>query len=238
MSLTYSTYVDQLANLMVIEATDPNFVTFLPGCIDYAEQRIYRELDLLYTQVTDSGLTTFNQVREFTLPTFQGIFITLDAINIIVPAGSAATAGTRVPLIPVDLSFINAVYPSNVSATDVPAYFAMYSNSVVILGPTPDDEYTVEVTGTQRPEALSATNTTTILTDYIPDVFMAASMVFASGYMRDFGAQADNPQMGASWEAQYKTLVQSAAVEQAMAKFQSEGWTSQSPSPTATPKRV
>ena len=35
-----------------------------------------------------------------------------------------------------------------------------------------------------------------------------------------------------------KTLMQSASVEQFRAKYQSEGWTSDSPSPIATPKRV
>ena len=63
-------------------------------------------------------------------------------------------------------------------------------------------------------------------------------MVFVSGYMRDFGSQADNQQMSVSWEQQYQTLFKSASVEQARAKFESEAWTSQQPSPIATPPRV
>jgi hypothetical protein len=63
-------------------------------------------------------------------------------------------------------------------------------------------------------------------------------MVFASAYMRDFGAQGpDNPAMGQSWETQYGKLFASAQVEQARAKFEGEGWGSNSPSPIATPKR-
>jgi hypothetical protein len=58
-------------------------------------------------------------------------------------------------------------------------------------------------------------------------------MVFASGYMRDFGQQADNPQMGAAWEAQYKQLFGSAAIEQLRAKYQSENYTSEPPNPLA-----
>ena len=67
---------------------------------------------------------------------------------------------------------------------------------------------------------------------------MAASMIFGSAYMRDFGAQSDNPQMAQSWEQQYQQLVKSAVVEQFRAKFQSEGWTSKQPNPIVTPKRA
>lgn len=238
MSLNYTTYVSQLANLMVITSTDANFLTFLPGCIDYAEQRIYRELDLLYTQTTDATTQVSSGNRNFTLPTGAGTFITVDNLNIITPANTAATTGSRVPLMPVDRSFIDLVYPSGQTNTGTPAYFAMASNTQIILGPPPDGAYYAEVVGTQRPAALSSANSSTILTQYVPDLFMAASMVFASGYMRDFGGQADNPGMSASWEAQYQTLFKSAGVEQARAKFESEGWTSQQPSPVATPPRV
>lgn len=238
MSLTYTTYVEQLSNLMVIGSTDPNFTTFLPGCIDYAEQRIYRELDLLYTQTTNATASLSSGNRNFTLPFGLGDFITVDNFNVITPAGIGVAAGTKVALTAVDRSFIDIVYPSNVTVTGVPLYYAMASNTQVILGPSPSGAFLAEVIGTVRPTPLSSTNTSTILCEYVPDVFMAASMVFASGFMRDFGAQADNPQMGASWESQYKTLIGSASVEQARAKFESEGWTSAQPSPTATPKRV
>ena len=69
-------------------------------------------------------------------------------------------------------------------------------------------------------------------------VFMAAALVHASGYMKNFGAMSDNPQMAVSWESQYQTLLKSAIVEDARATFQSEGWTSEQPSPVASPPRV
>lgn len=237
-SLNYTTYVSQLSNLMVVPSSDSNFVIFLPGCIDYAEQRIYRELDLLYTQKTDATSQVSSGVRDFTLPTSVGTFITVDNLNIITPVATASSAGTRVPLTPVDRSYLDLVYPSGQSNTGTPAYYAMASNTEVILGPSPDGAYYAEVVGIQRPAALSVTNSSTILTQYVPDLFMAASLVFAFGYMRDFGAQSDNPGASASWEAQYQTLMKSAGVEQARANFESEGWTSKQPSPIASPARV
>lgn len=237
MALDYDSYVSQVSNLMVIPSSDPNFVTMLPGMITYAEQRIYRELDLLYTQTIDSGTLTASS-RDFTLPTNIGTYIIVDAINVMTPVTAGTSNGSRRPLKPVSRDFIDAVYPSAAVATGVPEYFAMTSNTVVTLGPSPDAAYTAEVIGIQRPTPLSSANSSTILTQYIPDVFIAASMVFGFGYMRDFGGQSDNPQATQSWEQQYGKLMQSASVEQARAKFEGEGWTSQSPSPIATPKRV
>lgn len=243
MSLNYNTYVSQISNLLVITSTDANFTTMLPGMIDYAEQRIYRELDLLYTQVTDSTLTASSGNRNFSLPvtssgSYTGTYIVVDNINIITPVTALASNGTRNQVVPVSREFLDITYPSGQTATNVPEFYAMASNTQVLFGPAPDQPYVVEVIGIQRPNALASSNSSTILTQYVPDLFIAASMVFGSGYTRDFSAQGDNPQQGTAWESQYKTLLQSAQVEQFRAKFQSEGWTSNSPSPLATPKRT
>lgn len=233
MSLDYDTYVSQLSNLMVIPSSDTNFQTFLPGCIDYAEQRMYRELDLLATQITDDSANLTVDDRNFTLPTSVGTFIVVDNINVITPSGTPASSGVRNPLTQTTREFIDLVFPSGQNSTGVPQYYAMASNTEVILGPPPDAAYNAEVIGTQRPTPLSSTNSSTFLTANLPDVFIAASMVFASGYMRDFGAGTDNPNMSQSWEQQYKTLIQSANIEEFRKKFESDGWTSAQPNPLA-----
>ena len=235
-SLNYTTYVQQLSNLMVIPSTDANFQIFLPGCIDYAEGRIYRDLDPLYTQTTDASATVSSGNRNFNLPTSVGTFITCDNINIITPAGTQSSAGTRVSLTPVSPEFMDLAYPSGQTVTGVPQYYAMRSNTLALLGPAPDAAYYTEVIGTQRPSQLSSGNSSTFLTQYVPDLYIAASMVFAMGYMRDFGGQSDNPQASQSWENQYQILLKSAAIEQFRAAFESAGWTSNAPAPLATPR--
>jgi len=239
MSLDYASYTTQVANLMVIPSTDANFQTMLPGMIDYAEGRMYRELDLLATQITDDANVTSSNSRNFVLPTNIGTFITVDTLNVITPNATVAAAGTRNPVIATSREFIDAVYPSGVANQGVPQFYAMASDTTIIFGPPPDADYVVEVIGIQRPAPLSASNSSTFLTAYLPDVFIAASMVFASGYMRDFGGQgSDNPGMSVSWESQLQLLMKSAATEEARKKFESEAWTSQSPAPLATPPRV
>ena len=87
--------------------------------------------------------------------------------------------------------------------------------------------------GTYRPEPLSPSHPETFLTEYMPDIFLAASMIFITGYQRDFGAQSDNPQQAQSWEAQYNNLVKGAMLESLRQKFAGPAWTSLSAIPIA-----
>lgn len=238
MALDYNTYVSQIANLLTYTSTEAVFTTMLPGMIDYAEQRIYRELDLLYTQVTDATTTASSGDRNFTVPAATGNpYIIIDNVNIITPSTATATTGARNQLTPVSREFLDIAWPGGSTTTGVPEFWAMASNTQMLFGPAPDAAYTVEVVGVQRPTPLSTSNSSTILTQYVPDLFIAASMVFGMGFQKDFSAQGDNPQAGVSWEAQYTKLFQSASVEQMRAKYQSEGWTSNSPAPLASQKR-
>lgn len=234
MSYTYTTYVDQVANIMAVDPTTPQFQTMLPGMIDYAEQRIYRELDLLNTVARSSTTSLTASNRNFTLPTTaNGNFITVQGINLITPAGAAADSGTRNPLQPTTRDFLDSVWNSSSGAT-LPKLFAMIDQFTIIVGPWPDLGYRVEVIGTIRPNPLSSSNTSTFLTQYLPDLFLAGSMIFATGYQRDFGSQADNPAQAVSWESQYEKLFASANAEELRKKWAGPGWQSLSavaPSP-------
>lgn len=230
MSLNYTTYVNQLSNLMVVPSTDANFTTFLPGCIDYAEQRIYRELDLLNTRAVDATATFNSGSRNFTVPNSNGTFVVVETLSAI-----SLSSGTRNQLVPATKDFIDAVYP-NASFTGTPKFFATITSTYYIIGPAPNANYTAEVIGTIRPNALSSANSSTPITQYCPDLFMAASMVFAFGYQRDFGGESDDPKSGASWEQQYQSLIASAVQEQFRAKFQGSAWTPMAPSPGPPPR--
>jgi hypothetical protein len=55
MSYTYTSWRTALASAIVVDQNDPDFDGILPSCIDYAEQRIYSELDLLTTVLRASA---------------------------------------------------------------------------------------------------------------------------------------------------------------------------------------
>lgn len=238
MSLTYATYVTSLANLLPVPETDPGFTTVLPNIIDDAEQRLYRELDLIDTSVRDSSSSLTPGNRNFNLPSSTGTFIVTQEINVITPStATTADGGTRVPLLPASEPMLNTLWPS-VIGSSVPQYFAMVNQGSIIVGPWPNENYRVEVVGTQRPTPLSASNTTTLLSVYFPDLMIAASMVFAAAYQRNFGAAVDDPKMAMTWETHLQTLLRSANTEEQRKKFAAAGWSSEDPNPLATPPRT
>lgn len=220
----------------VIPQADTDFQNILPTIIDLSEQRIYRELDLLSTIVRDTSAILTPNSRNFTLPQGSGRFVTTQGINVFTPFGTTAT---RNQLVPSSRDYIDSAWPSETAATtpSVPSTFGMITDQTIIVGPPPDAAYTVEVIGTIRPAPLSPTNTSTFLSLYLPDLFFAASMVAMSGYMRNFGSQADDPKMAMSWDSQYEAFKSSALIEELRKKWQSVSWSSQSPSPLATPPR-
>jgi hypothetical protein len=236
--LTYATFVTELANLAVVDPADVNFVANLPQCITYAENRIYRDLDLLTTVTATSGFTCTTGSRQITWPLTQ--FVTVQEINVITPFGTSnPNSGTRVNLLPTTKVWMDTVYASP-TATGVPRWMAMLDQNTALIAPWPSANYSVEIVGTVRPDSLSAANTTTFISTYLPDLFIMASMVFISGYQRDFALGASQPNdagMPINYETQYQTLLKSATVEEARKKFEAGAWSSMSPAVAATPSR-
>jgi len=228
-------YIQQVAEMAVVEQTDPNYLAILPMMITYAENRMYRDIDFMFTSTSVTGYAVVPGSRSIIVP--QGTFVVTEQVNIITPSGTLnPDQGTRNPCVPVTKEFLDASYGS-ASYTGVPAYYAPFNDNLYYVGPFPDQTYYVEIVGTYRPASLSATNTTTFISLYLPDVFIMASMVYISAYQRNFGRQSDDPQMAQSYEAQYNALLKGAVVEEARKKYESSGWTSQSPAVVASPTR-
>jgi hypothetical protein len=252
--LTYSTYVTQIATMAVVDQTDTAFQTILPQMITYAENRMYRDIDFMFTSTSLHGttfvLTAGNRNLSFNInlasnsDASEGTFVVSEQINLLTDAsGNASTttnpdACVRVPLLPTTKEFLDAVYGSSLTANrGQPQYFVPFNETLFFVGPVPDQAYPVEVVGTYRPNSLSATNTSTFISLYLPDVFIMASMIYISAYQRNFGRLNDDPQMAITYESQYQALLKSAVVEEARKKFDSSGWSSQSPATVATPSR-
>jgi len=252
--LTYSQYVTQIATLAVVAETDSAYVTILPQMITYAENRMYRDIDFMFTSTSLHGTTfvltpgnrnlSFNINLSSNSNSSEGTFVVSEQINLLTnAAGNASTttdpdACVRVPLLPTTKEFLDAVYGSSLTANlGQPKYFVPFNETLFFVGPVPDQAYPVEVVGTYRPNSLSATNTSTFISLYLPDIFIMASMIYISAYQRNFGRQSDDPAMAQSYESQYKALLQSAMVEEARKKFDAAGWSSQSPATIATSTR-
>lgn len=203
---TYSEFVTAVATQMATDSSDPSFIVIIPRMIDYAEGRIYRDIEPLNEIVRDASGALSANSRDFTLPTASGIFRVVQSINLITPAGTAPNSGTRNPLLLVSRDVVDTLWPAAASSTGVPQVYAHIDGSSIIVGPSSNGAYKLEVIGVIRPAPLSESNTSTYLSSEYPEFFFAAAMVFASGYQKNFGAQADDPKMAQSWEGQYQLL--------------------------------
>lgn len=232
-----TSYITQISTMAVVEPTNDAFLAILPQMITYAENRIYRELDFLFTSIatTAYGLTAGN--RTISVP--AGTFVVPEQINLITPAGTSdPDAGTRVPLLATTKEFLDAVYGSGASANrGEPKYFVPFDDYTFLVGPYPANNYTCEIIGTYRPDSMSATNKTTFISLYLPDLFIMASMIYVSAYQRNFGRANDDPQMAVTYESQYQALKASALAEENRKKFEAAAWSSQGASSSATPTR-
>lgn len=234
--MNYASWLATISNLTVIDANDANFVQIIPECIESAEQRLYRELDLLNTVTRQTGTLTIG-TRTFNLPTASGRFVVTNGFNVITPSSQTVPdSGTRNFLTPVTRDVLDVLWPSTTGA-GVPSLYAMITDQQAIVGPAPDAAYTIECIGTIRPAPLSVSNPDTYLTLYLPDLFVDASMIFMSGYMRNFGSGADDPKMAMSWAAKYKEDFASANIEELRKRYAMGAWSSMSPTPMATPTR-
>lgn len=233
--LTYNDYVAQIVQLGAIDsATNANLLVILPQMISYAENRICRDVDFMFTSTAVTAAMTANN-RQIAIP--AGTFVVSEQINVITPSSTTnPELGTRNPMLATTKEFLDAVYGSATTA-GVPEYFVPFNDDLFLVGPFPDANYTVELVGTFRPASLSPSNQPTFISRYLPDLFLMASMIFMSGFQRDFGRQADDPQIAQSYENQYQLLLKGAALEEARKKFDAAAWSSQAPATAASPTR-
>jgi hypothetical protein len=250
--LTYNGYVTQIGTMAVVNTTtssgvvvgvDTAFNNIIPQMLNYAELRIQRDLDLLPSLNAKTYTLSYGNNQ---LQISVNDFVTLQTIEV------TGNDGSSYPIMPVSKEVIQNVYGIS-STVAPPIYFAMYGGDAstggdtytnIIFGPYPDNNYTVTVTGTSRLPTLyqyanagqAGTNTTFIST-YLPDLLIMASMIYLSAFQRNFGRMSDDPAMAQSYEAQYKTLLTSAAVEEARKKFSASAWSSMSPAVAASPNR-
>jgi hypothetical protein len=194
-------------------------------------------LDFLFTSIatTAYGLSAGN--RTISVP--SGALVVPEQINLITPAGTAdPDSGNRVPLLPTTKEFLDQVYGSGLAANrGQPKYFVPFDDYTFLVGPYPDSSYTCEIIGTYRPNSLSASNLTTYISLYLPELLIMASMIYISAYQRNFGRANDDPQMAITYESQYQALKAGAMGEENRKKFEAAAWSSQGVSASATPTR-
>ena len=238
----------QLMCEVPLNNSDSEFQNILPRAFQYAENRIYRELDMLPTTVATVGAAFTAGDGRLSVPTQ---FVSVQYVNVLTPASTSGDTGTRYTLERVSPEFMDLTWPTASSTSgspSTPTKYCFYGTSAgnafsstgaltMRVSPAPSTAYVAEFIGPVRPATLSVSNPDTILTTRYPDLFIAACMVFLMAYQRDWGGQSSDPNAAQSWEGQYGRLREGVMVEIERQKSQGPGWSTHTPSVLANQPR-
>ena len=181
--------------------------TIVQGMIRDAELRIFREVDADYTREYATANLNINS-PYLDLPAAGGTTSTRTSIIVrsILVFDSTQTPTTKEYLDKRDTSFIFEY--NSTGATGVPKFYANWKETTIIMAPAPDAQYLVQLSYIYSPEALSATNTTTYLSDNVSDLLFYATMVQAYEFLKG------PMDMYKIYSDKYNGAIQSFALEQ------------------------
>ena len=197
-----TTYAELTQQIIDYTETDSNVLTttILNDIIEHAESRIFREIDLdVFKKYKTANLTIGDPFVAMPGDTPQ-LFAFVRYIQIF------GTDNIRITLEKKDASFINEYVP-NRTITGTPKYYANWDNDTLLLAPSPDATYTVELAYNAQPTGLSSSNTTTWVSNNAPEMLLYACLVEAFKFLK-------NPQMVQMYEQYYKEALTPFAGEQ------------------------
>jgi hypothetical protein len=173
------TYTELVQKIRDYTEVDSNVLTstIVNGFIEDAEFRILREVD------SDSNrrYATANLItsdRFINRP--AGLLIVRSAQ--IVDSDGSSEPDNREFLQYRDTSFMSEFNPTG--ATGVPKYYSMWDEEKIVVAPTPDATYEIQLNYILKDPGLSVTNTTTYLSLNFPDGLLYACLAEAYGFLK------------------------------------------------------
>lgn len=172
MSFTYATLKTAIQDYT--ENTETTFVNNLPTFIKSAEERIFKAVQLSLFRKNVSGTMTASN-KYLALP-----------IDFLAPFSLSITNSSNHEfLLYKDVNFVQD-FNTNPATTGAPRYYAQFDNDNLIVGPTPDSGYTVELHYYYRPASLTAgaDSGTTWLSENAPQAMLFGSLIDAYTFMK------------------------------------------------------
>jgi hypothetical protein len=167
------------------ESDEQLFVDNIPTFVKLAEQKIYNSTQIAYLRRNVVGVTSTNNKYVATPPDFLSVY----SVAVVDPSGD------YIYLLDKDVNFIRQAYPAPTD-TGIPKYYAIFGPTTtntdpaeltnelsLILGPTPNGSYTVELHYFFYPESI-VTAGTTWLGDNFDSVLLYGAMREASIFQR------------------------------------------------------
>ena len=183
--MNYATLVSTIENYC--ENTESLFVSSIPTFVQLAEERIYNSVQLPAIRKNQTGAMTGGD-KYLTLPTD---WLATFSLAVIDPVTSAQTF-----LLNKDVNYIREAYPTP-SSTGTPAHYAQFSDTSLIVGPTPDANYGVELHYYYYPESIVTAGTSWVGNNF-ETVLLYGSLREAQVFMK---GEAD---IIANYEAKYQ----------------------------------
>ena len=153
--------------------------TILNGFINDAEFKILREVD----SDNNRRYATANLIastRFIDVPT--NLLIVRSAQIIDSDLADGSTDQNRDFLQFRDTSFMSEFNPT--ATTGVPKYYSNWDETRIVVAPTPNATYTIQLNYILKPTGLSSTNTTTYLSTEFPNGLLYACLVEAYGFLK------------------------------------------------------
>ena len=197
------TYTELLQKIRDYTEVDSNVLTstILDGMIENAEFRILRDVDSDSNRRYDTA-NLITSDRFIGRP--AGLLIVRSAQ--IVDSQGSSQPNNREFLQYRDTSFMSEFNPTE--STGVPKYYSLWDEEKIVVAPTPDATYTIQLNYILKDPGLSSTNTTTYISLNFPNGLLYACLVEAYGFLK--GPQ-DLLQL---YEEKYKQVVEGFSIEQ------------------------
>tara|TARA_R110002033_G_scaffold169797_1_gene210996 strand:- start:478 stop:1131 length:654 start_codon:yes stop_codon:yes gene_type:complete len=173
------TYAELLQKIRDYTEVDSNVLTdnILNGIIENVEFKILRDVD----SDNNRRYATANLItsdRFINRP--AGLLVVRSAQ--IVDSNGSSEPENREFLQFRDTSFMSEFNPTG--ATGVPKYYSMWDENTIVMAPTPNATYTIQLNYILKDPGLSATNTTTYLSTYFPNGLLYACLAEAYGFLK------------------------------------------------------
>lgn len=141
--------------------------------VTQAEQRIYNNVQLLELRKNVVGLCSQNN-KYLTVPTDWLANFSLAVID--------PVSGDYSYLLNKDVGYIREAFPSS-AATGTPTHYAMFDQDSYLLGPTPDQNYNIELHYFYYPESITTAGTSW-LGDNFDSVLLYGALLEAYTFMK------------------------------------------------------
>ena len=144
MNVIYSTSSSAANNLYTMiqnycETTESTFVAQIPNFVQLAEERIYNSVQLPVTRQNVTGsMTAGNQYLQM-----PSTFLSIFSVAVINP-NNVTNNTSQAFLLDKDVNFVRESFPDP-TVTGTPTHYAIFDYQTLILGPTPDQNYAVEM---------------------------------------------------------------------------------------------